>query len=163
MNARDIARDLAVLKVLSERLREARVLLEKQARELMEPVDRLVVRVDDEVVGAVTVVNGRRTARVVDAAALLAWVKDNRPTEVQTVESVRSSYVTAVLSAAKDLGVAVDSITGELVPGIEVTVGDPYPMIRLTADADAVVSLAWQAGRLQLPGVFLPALTEEAG
>lgn len=157
MTARDIARDLAVLKVLSERLKEARALLEKQARELMEPVDRMAVKMDGELVGTVTVVNGRRSARVVDDAALLRWAREHHPSEVHTVESVRPAFVTAVLDAAKQAGESVDPINGELgVPGVVVTTGDPYPMIRLTADADAVVSVAWQAGRLPLPAAFLP-------
>jgi hypothetical protein len=159
VNARDIARDLTVLKVLSERIREAKALLEQQARELMEPVDRMAVKMDGELLGTVTVTNGRRTARVVDDAAFLRWVKEHHPSEVHTVESVRPAFIGALLDASKGFGDAVDPVTGETgVPGVVVSTGDPYPMIRLTADADAVVSVAWQAGRLTLPGAFLPAL-----
>jgi hypothetical protein len=159
VSARDIARDLTVLKVLSERLREAKALLEAQGRELMEPVDRMAVKMDGELVGTVTIVNGRRSARVVDDAAFLRWVKENHPSEVQTVESVRPAFIGALLDATKSFGSPVDPITGGTdVPGVVVSTGEPYPMIRLTADADAVVSVAWQAGRLKLPGAFLPAL-----
>lgn len=158
MSARDIARDLAVLKVLSERLREAKALLETQARELMEPSDRSAVNLDGELVGTVTLVTGRHSARVTDPTALTEWVRQNHPTEVQTVETVRPSFLSVLLDEAKAAGVAVDTATGEAVPGIDVSLGQPYPMIRLTADADAIVSVAWQADRLPLPATFLTAL-----
>lgn len=161
MTARDIARDLLVLKVLSERLREAKTPLEAHARELMEPSDRTAVKMGDELLGTVTVVNGRRTPRVADERALLAWVKDQYPSEVQTVETVRPAFVKAVLDAARDFGEPVDPRTGEVgVPGVVVGTGESYPMIRLTADADAVVATAWQAGRLPMPAAFLPALPQ---
>lgn len=158
MSARDITRDLAVIKVLSERLRDAKALLEAQARDLMEPSDRNAVKVDGELVGTVTLVNGRSTARVTNEPALLAWVRTNHPTEVYTVEAVRPSFLAKLLDAARTDGAAVDPASGEVIPGIDVTQGNPYPMVRLTADADAVVSVAWQAGRLPLPASFLPSL-----
>lgn len=158
MSARDIARDLAVLKVLSERLREAKALLDNQARELMEPSDRSAVKLDGELVGTVTLVTGRSTTRVTDAEALTEWVRRNHPTEVQTVETVRPAFLSMLLA-----GTGADPGTGEIIPGIGVSEGAPYPMVRLTADADAVVAVAWQAGRLPLPASFLPAVGYEEG
>lgn len=163
MSARDITRDLAVIKVLSERLRDAKALLEAQARDSMEPSDRNAVKLDGELVGTVTLVNGRTTARVTNEPALLAWVRATYPTEVYTVEAVRPSFVAKLLDAARSAGSPAEVISGEVVPGIDVTQGDPYPMVRLTADADAVVSVAWQAGRLPLPATFLPALNSGSG
>ena len=65
-----------------------------------------------------------KRAVVTDAAALLAWVKSNRPDEVEVVESVRSSFVNALLADAKARGsFAVDATTGQVIPGIEVVAG----------------------------------------
>lgn len=151
MSARDIARDLAVLKVLGERVRDARTALEQEARGVMEPGDRMAVKVADELLAQVTLVNGRRTARVDDPDALLDWVKANHPTEVQTVESVRPAFLAMLLDIAKDAGFGVHPDTGDVVPGIAVGRGEPYPQVRLSADAEALVAVEWQAGRLPAP------------
>jgi hypothetical protein len=158
VTARDTARDLAVLKVLGERLKGAKAALDRQARELMEPSDRSAVKLDGELVGTVTLAEGRSTAKVTDPRELLAWVKEHYPTEVVTVEQIRPAFLAKLLDVAKDAGFGVVPETGDVVPGIDVGAGDPYPMVRLTADADAVVEVAWRAGRLPLPGGFLPAL-----
>jgi hypothetical protein len=158
MSARDVARDLAVLKVLSERIRDAKAALERQARDQMEPGDRTAVKFGDELLGLVTLANGRRSTKVDDPGALLAWVKDAYPTEVVTSEQIRPAFLKLLLDRAKDTGEPVDPHTGEVIPGVSFTAGDPYPLIRLTADADALVAVEWQAGRLPLPSSFLPAL-----
>lgn len=159
MSVRDIARDLAVLKVLSERIKAAKADLERQARDLMEPSDRAAVKLDGETVGTVTLTAGRTAAKVTDPAELLAWVREQYPTEVVTVEQIRPAFLTKLLDTSRGTGIAgVVEETGEVAPGIEVAQGQPYPMIRLTADADAVVSAAWKAGRLPLPASFLPAI-----
>lgn len=160
MTARDIARDLAVLKVVAERVRDARAAAEREARGVMEAGDRMAVKVGDELLAQVTLVNGRRTARVEDEAALLAWVAEHHPSEVQTVRSVRPAFLTALLERARVAGEPVDPQTGEVIPGVSVGAGEPYPQVRLTADADALVAVEWQAGRLPAP--LLSALGVEA-
>lgn len=63
------------------------------------------------------------TARVTDERALLAWVKRNHPSEILTVESVNSAYLSKLLGLAKQNGVAYDTATGEVIPGVEQTTG----------------------------------------
>jgi hypothetical protein len=63
---------------------------------------------------------------VLDPRALLAWVKRNRPDEVVVVESVRESYVNALIDNAKRQPERkpIDPGTGAIVPGIAVPPGD---------------------------------------
>ncbi len=100
---------------------------------------------DNLVVGAVTYAKGSPTARVTDPGALLKWVRDNRPTEI--VESVRGSYLAALLSTAKKYGEAVDERTGEVIPGIEVHTGDPVLKVvpEKTAEAESALVAALSA------------------
>lgn len=80
--------------------------------------------------GTIAWSEGRTTAKVTDAAALADWVAEHYPTEVHTVTVVRERFVQQMLDAAVAEGVAVDSGTGEVIPGIGVTTGEPF--IRIT-------------------------------
>lgn len=66
-----------------------------------------------------------------DEVALLAWVKRNRPDEVVTVETVRSSYVNALIANAQLQPEQVPILDdGTVVPGI--TVPESASLGRLT-------------------------------
>jgi hypothetical protein len=62
---------------------------------------------------------------VTDMAAVLAWVKANRPEEVQTTESVTPAFLAYLMAQTKKHGVAVYEATGEIVPGVEMRTGTP--------------------------------------
>lgn len=110
------------------------------AMQAMDGVGAERVRVTDQSgtnLGAATVSGGRVTARVVDDAALLAWVRRNHPTEV--VETVRPAFVKALLDGAAAKAEPGDDTPigpdGEVLPGVELRQGDPYLTIRPTAEA----------------------------
>lgn len=152
---RVLARDLLVLKALADRVAAALTAAKTDTLAAMEVGERLVVKVGDVPVGTVTVTHGRVAARITDPRALLAWVKANHPTEVVAVEEVRSSFVTVLLKRAKDCG--------EVIPGVEVSTGDPYLLAPVDDAASQVIAGAWADGTLRLPASVLPQIEGEGG
>lgn len=152
------ARRLAVLAVISDWVKkEDQRLRGEMAAELV-PGDRQSALLDpankDTLLGFVTLVKGRQSWRVTDESALLDWVKRNAPTEVVTVQSVRPSFVTALINECKTHGGWI-SPEGELMhpDGLETSIGTPYIQVKATAEADGLVADALRGGRLQLmPG-----------
>jgi hypothetical protein len=145
---RILARDLMVLKALLDRVAGAMVVAKADTLGAMEVGERLVVKIGDEPIGTVTVAHGRVSARITNPRALVAWVKVNHPTEVVTTEQVRSSFVAALLKRAKD--------GGEVIPGVEVSEGDPYLLAPVDDVAAKVIAQAWADGSLSLPASVLP-------
>lgn len=72
-------------------------------------------------IGSVKRSKPRRTPAVTDDAAVLAWVKENRPEEI--VESVNPAFLDYLKAQAKKHGEAVYEPTGEIVPGVEMVTG----------------------------------------
>jgi phage host-nuclease inhibitor protein Gam len=145
---RILARDLLVLRALADRVAAALTAAKTDTLAAMEVGERLVVKVGDTPVGTVTVAHGRPSARITDPRALLAWVKANHPTEVVPREEVRAAFVTALLGRAKS--------SGEVIPGIDVSQGDPYLLAPVDDVAAAVIGAAWADGSLSLPASVLP-------
>jgi hypothetical protein len=90
---------------------------------------------DGTKIAAVGYSEGNRTAKVVDAAAALAWCLKQYPGEVQTVQVVRPAFLKKLLDVAGSLpvGKGLDPETGEELPFIEVTRGDPYVTVTTTS------------------------------
>jgi hypothetical protein len=146
----DLARRAVVERVVADKVKASQADTKAALMDAMEVGDRKVAKIGDTSVGYVIITKGRQTWRVSDPAALLAWVKANMPTEVVVTESVRESYVTALLNGAKAAGAPVDPRTGEVVPGIEVAEGDPYASVRPNEAAEVAVAEAWNSGELDL-------------
>lgn len=104
---------------------------------------------DGTKVASVSLCGGdKATARVVDDAAFLAWVKANRPDEIE--EKVRESYRKAVLDGITK--------TGEEVPGVELGTSTAYVSNRFKAGGKDAIAQAWAKGALTMPQVLaLPA------
>lgn len=151
---KDIAKRVVAAKLVGDEIKN----IEKAAKgELLDQMRDLGVRsLDVEGDGGVklAVVSktaGRTSAKVVDEAALLRWVKVHRPD--QLVQVVADAYVKAVLKTAVEHGDAVDEETGEVIPGIEVTEGDPFVSARPTPEAKARMrELLHGSGLLELAG-----------
>lgn len=165
MSAHEIAAKAALLKVIAERLKDAKAALDCEITDTWRAKDRAtaVLPTGDEI-GAVTLVSGRTTARLADEAAFVAWVEKTHPGEMETVTITRPNpqFVQRILSAARQLGTAVDADTGEEVPGITVAEGDPHPMVKLAPDAAELVAKRWQSGGLVqlVAGLLRPELPE---
>lgn len=156
LTAHDRATRLLALRVLKDwvaaedrRLREemcAELVVGERYSGLIDPADK------DSLLGFVQLTKARESATVTDPAALLAWVVEHCPGEVVTTRSVRPAFVTALLASVKADGGWIDPDTSELleVDGIEVRTGQPTLTVKPTAEADALVSEALAARRLQL-------------
>lgn len=150
----DLAFRFAVLKVLVGVLSDAKKAADCEIRDTWRPGDRNSATIPGPdrgvLVGAVTLAKGRTVSKFSDADAFEAWVKHVHPEEIETVTitRVRPAFVERLMSAARQLGHAVDADTGEEVPGITVEQGEPYPTVRLAPAAREEIARAWKAGEL---------------
>jgi hypothetical protein len=160
MTERSAATRLVALRVLKDAITEADTQARADIQTGMAVGDRTtaVVHLDGEavVVGHVQLTKGSSstTAAVTDTEALLAWVKEHCPSEVQTIELVRSSFQKVLLDRVKADGGWYDEATGEIldVPGVTVTPGTPRPtlVVKPAEGAAEVVRAAWASGALPL-------------
>lgn len=164
-DVREQALRAALLKVITERLGDAKKVAHTEISDTWQEKDRTTaVLPGRRVLGTVTLASGKTTAKVADQAAYEKWVRETHPGEFVeiTVRQVRPEFTTRILSAARQLGTAVDAETGELVPGVDVVKGDPHPMVRLDSEALALVAEAWQSGELAelVGGLLRPAIAD---
>jgi hypothetical protein len=151
MIPQDLALRFALLKVLVAELAGAKRVADCEIRDEWRPSDRLTATIPaGKDIGTVTLAKGKTTASVTDLAAYEAWAAKAHPEwiETATITRVNLDATMRLLAAARKLGVAVDAETGEVVPGIAVNEGDPYPMVKLADDARDVVARAWHKGQL---------------
>jgi hypothetical protein len=142
---------LALCKWLRDRIKDWEA--EAKAQLGLLSGERKAALVGGQVIGHVTMTKGRRTAKVANDAALLAYVKAHYPTEVETTESVRSSFLKRLLDDTTKKGAFVDS-DGVVIEGlIDVVDGDPYPMSRLSDDADITIAGLLSKGALGVNGL----------
>ena len=148
----DVALRLAVLKVLVAELAEAKTAADAEIRDTWRRGDRLTAALPDgKLVGAVTLAKGRASAAVTDADAYEKWIRAVHPEQIQTVPEttrINPDFTARLKSAAQKLGVPVDAETGEIVPGITVTEGTPYALVKLVDEAAGMVGAAWRSGEL---------------
>jgi hypothetical protein len=102
---------------------------------------------------------GEAAATVTDTRAFAAWVKDRYPSEIERTEivrTVRPAWQTQFLASMTAAGVAVDTTTGEEVPGVAIKPARARThSVRFAKDGRALVGEAWRGGLL---GRVLPAL-----
>lgn len=113
---------------------------------------------DGEKMGAVGYSTGRKSVKVTDEAAALAWCQNRYPGEVVAVEMIRPAFLKKLLDTAKALPVdsaGVDPATGELLDFIQVSQGDPFVTVTTTDEGVArMETLAHGfAGMLEAPTV----------
>ena len=152
MTNHDLALRFALLKVLVTELAAAKKVADCEVRDTWRPADRLTATTPaGRDVGTVTLAKGKATASITDSGAYEEWVRATHPEAIETVPAttrINPEFTARLTSAARKNGVAVDAETGEIVPGIEVAQGEPYPMVKLAEDARAAVAEAWRDGSL---------------
>ncbi len=147
----ETALHLGLIKFLAEKLSAAKTSAAEALTSTWRPGDRNAGALPSgAVIASVTYAKGRISARVSDRESFEAWVKENHPTEIETVTTTRvnPAYEALLTSAAKQAGVAIDATTGEEVPGITVGQGEPYAIVKLADDAEDLIAQAWQDGEL---------------
>lgn len=116
-------------------------------------LELIVTGPDDTVLGTVSLRAGRINVAVTDEAAFIRWVGTRYPTEVTTVTTVRPAFRSKLIEHAKKIGEAVDPDSGEVVPGVQVSFGDPHLAVTPTSNAHKLADELVQTGRPpQLPG-----------
>lgn len=145
----DAATRVAIVAALKTKVLEAYELARTEAGDHMDPGDRKAAQLGDGKLGHVTVANGSTRAKVTNEDAFTKWVADNHPDEI--VQAVRPSYVNKILSDAKHYGQAVDVTSGELIPGVDVAVGNPYVTVKLAEDAAEIIAANWDTALRHVP------------
>lgn len=164
MISNDLALAFVVLKVMGEQIKTGKAVADREVLASAQPEDRTsAVLPDGTKVGTVNLNNGRLSAKVTDREAFTAWVQAEHPTEVVMTPAVRPAFEKRVLDQCKANKFPADA-NGDEVPGIEVSQGDPYPMVKVADDADGAVAAAYQAGELTaLMARFTQPAAVEAG
>jgi hypothetical protein len=101
--------------------------------------------------GAVSLARSAPKAKLTDPGAFTAWVAARYPGELMQV--VRPAFAAKILDGATAAQAPVDPATGEVVPGVDIAVGEPYVTARPTADArERMRETLLSSGLLQLTG-----------
>lgn len=102
---------------------------------------------DGTKLGAVSRSEGRKSAKVRDEAAALAWCVQNYPDEVRVVRVINPVFLKTLLDVSKTQpvgGPGVDPRTGEELPFIEVSQGSPYVSVTTTEEGvERMTALAY--------------------
>lgn len=103
--------------------------------------------------GFVTMAKGKRTAKVHNDAAFLAYVKAHHPDEILVEERVNPAFQKKILDDAAKAGVLRDA-DGVVIDGIvSVVVGDPYPVVTKDAELDITIAALVERGALSVTGL----------
>ena len=164
MSLRNLALQAAVLKVLGDEIAARLALVKAAAQEAFEEAESTqapALLPDGTKVATVSLAGGDGiSASVTDDAAFLGWVTANHPGETELV--VRDGYRKKVLDAAKKAGHAIDPVTGEKIPGVEIRDSRPYVSVRFRPGGADAVADAWQAGELTAIDLVRPRAVEAA-
>lgn len=170
---RDLVQEVAArvlsLKVLTTMISHADTELRDVANGQMVPGERVPAIVDGVTLGALTKPKESHKARIENRDVWFAWVKENRPEEIQrqlnatpeildaltamfpeaVVEVVRPAYEKAILKEAKEQGRPPGDEKGEVIPGIAVEKSTEYVSTSpLPPDAFEIVWAAVKSGEL---------------
>jgi hypothetical protein len=138
----------AVLKILNDRIYQAFKDAKDAVAIHLGPEGRKNAVLEGNKLASVSVTKAGRIS-VNNEPALLAWVQEHYPTEVEQVSRVRPAFLDKIKRDTEAAG--EPCYQGELdIPGL--SVGDPYPLVRKTAGADELVEDLWRKGRLSVDG-----------
>lgn len=116
----------------------------------LEAGDTIAGKWGDQLLGKATMTTGRTKLVVTDEKKLVEWLQWHHPEEI--VLSANPAWLRQIEERARGLGQPVDS-GGELVPGVELTQGEPYVSVRKAPDAPFVVAQLLSSGRVALEGL----------
>lgn len=126
---------LKALKSIEEHLRAAT--LADMQRNRSERVGAYMP--DGEKIGAVGYNGGRKTAKVINAAAAMAWCEEKYPDAI--VKAINPAFLKSLTDHAAKVGMVgepgVDPDDGEMLAFIEVQQGNPYVTVTTTQEGVA--------------------------
>ncbi|MFD0853368.1 hypothetical protein ACFQ07_14095, partial [Actinomadura adrarensis] len=144
----DLALRLALVKVLTDRLKDVKAAAGCEVTDTWRPKDRATVVLpgSDAEIGTVTLSSGSTKARLSDEDAYRTWVEANYPEQIETVTTTRikPEFTNRLLTFVQRSGKVRDPGTGQEVPGVVVETGDPHPMVKLVRDAPELFAQAWR-------------------
>jgi hypothetical protein len=109
--------------------------------------------------GTITLPVSKETAYVHDPGALVEWCMSRYPSEVQTIAQLRPAFQAALLARLHIEGSsAVDTATGEEVPGLAVRPGGIAKSLSIRPSPEASAVFA-EVGRQMLERLLAPAET----
>lgn len=145
-------REVIASKLIGDFIRQHADAAKSTAHGLMADAGAERVRVVDDAgidLGTVSTAASRTSTKVLNEQAFTRWVKEHYPTEVELV--VRPAFRKRLLDAAASAGDPVDLSTGEVIPGVEITAGRPYLVLRPTdAARDRMSAMLTASGVLAL-------------
>lgn len=147
MDLDDLSVRVVVLRTLQEKIAKAHEIAKADLTKALGPEGRKVAYVDGYRL-ATTWVTKKRVQ--VDQAALLEWVMQWYPEEVETqttvTHRVRPAFITAIKNKTERVGepCAPDGTTG--IPGV--TLADGYLSVRESEAAAAAIAHLWREGLL---------------
>ncbi|MCA1185791.1 MULTISPECIES: hypothetical protein [unclassified Saccharopolyspora] len=154
MSTKNTALQIAVLRLLLDKVKQASDAAKANGLGRMDPGDRITATYNGQKIAAVSAAEGKTSARVTNPDALAAWVAEHYPTEVEHKPVIRPAFERVLLDLAKKAGEPV-APDGELdVPGIAVSNGDPYITVRPTPEAEQIVTAMLAAGVLDVDGTI---------
>lgn len=151
MDAKELTRLALTVSVVKAKVTQADAALRERLGMMLDPSERVPGRIGDAKIGSASKTDPKPTARVVNGELFRAWVKENRPEEIVTVEAVRSSFESALLKIVTECG-GMTTPDGEVVdvPGVEVVPGVPVVRVVPEKGAEDVIAAALAADGLTL-------------
>lgn len=167
MNPREIALALAVTTVVVDAATERKEQLRAELFEALENVGADAVKAElpsGERIAKSSITSPAPKAAVVDEAALIAYVQQTYPHNIETKISIRPAFLNGLLKGAIEVSdyAAVDPETGEIIPGVAFSHGRPFISTRFDKGGRDAVIDAIRAGDLSLD-VASPAPALEGG
>jgi hypothetical protein len=146
---RDAAARAVVFQVL-EQAAKARKDEAKAELAQLQPGDTVGAQWDGQLLGKATMTTGRTKLVVTDERAFINWVAGHHPTEI--ISQINPAFVRGLEQRAREYGAPIDTL-GELIPGVELQIGDCYVSVRKEKDAPFVVAQLLSGGRVALDGI----------
>lgn len=138
-----------MLKLLSDRVAKAYRQAKDEVAAQLGPEGRKNAVLDGVKVASVSVTRTGRFS-VHNSAVFVDWVARNYPTEIYEEPTVRPAFLEAIKKASEAAGQPCTPDGTLDIPGV--SIGDPYPLVRKTAEADLIVENLWMSGRLSIDG-----------
>ena len=139
----------AVLKLLNDRVYKAFKQAKDDVALHLGAEGRKNAVLDGVKLAAVSVTkNGRFSIH--NEAAFTSWVEENYPTEVVEVTKVRPAFLEAIKRASEAAGQPCTPDGTLDIPGVGI--GEPFPLVRKTPEAEEIVERLWREGRLTVDG-----------